>query len=59
MLVEEFGGGVDVVVCSGVGTADYHYCHGVVVDAVVVYWGFEEVGVFFEPEGDGLVELDP
>lgn len=49
MLVEEFGGGVDVVVCSGVGTADYHYCHGVVVDAVVVYWGFEEVGVFFEP----------
>lgn len=53
VLVEEFGGCVDVVVCSGVRAADYHYgvagCGGGggVVDAVVVYGWLEEVGVFF------------
>lgn len=53
VLVEEFGGGVDVVVCAGVGAADYHYCvagsarGGGVVDAVVVNRGLEEVGVGF------------
>ena len=53
ILVEEFGGRVDVVVCSCVGAADYHDCvaggagGGGVVDAVVVDWGAEEVGVCF------------
>ena len=28
----------------------YHYCDVLVVDAVVVDWGFQEVGVLFEPE---------
>lgn len=32
VLVEEFGGGVEVVVCAGVGPADDHDGHGVVVD---------------------------
>lgn len=27
VLVEEFWGRVDVVVCSGVGAAENHYCH--------------------------------
>lgn len=55
ILVKEFRGRVDVVVCSGVGAADYHYCvalrggGGGVVDAVVVYRGLEEVGVGFQP----------
>lgn len=58
VLVEEFGGRVDVVVGAGVGAADYHYgvagCvwGGGVVDAVVVDWGTEEVGVGFEPGED-------
>lgn len=47
VLVEEFGRGVEVVVCSGVGTADDHDCVaggvGGVVDAVVVDGGLEEV----------------
>ena len=53
ILVEEFGGGVDVVVCSRVGAADYHHRvaggagGGGVVDAVVVDWGAKEVGVGF------------
>jgi hypothetical protein len=47
VLVEEFGGAVDVVVCSCVGPADDHDGHWVRVDAVVVDWGFEEVGVLF------------
>ena len=65
VLVEPFGGLVDVVVCSGVGAADdlgglamglgnskgerCHDCDILVVDAVVVDWRFEEVGVLFEP----------
>lgn len=55
VLVEEFGGCVDVVVGAGVGAADYHYCvaggsrGGGVVDTVVVDRGLEEVGVSFEP----------
>ena len=57
VLVEPFGGGIDVVVCAGVGAADDHDGYVVVVDAVVIYGGFEEVGVFFEPVGreKGLV----
>lgn len=53
ILVEEFGGRVDVIVCSCVGAADYHYRvaggagGGGMVDAVVVDWGAEEVGVGF------------
>ena len=53
ILVEEFGGRVDVVVCSRVGAADYHHRvaggagGGGVVDAVVVDWGAKEVGVGF------------
>lgn len=53
VLIEEFWGGVYVVVCSGVGAADDHYgvagCAGGgrVVDTVVVDGGLEEVGVFF------------
>lgn len=47
VLVEEFGGGVEVVVCAGVGAAYDHDGHGVVVDQVVVDGGFEEVGVLF------------
>lgn len=43
VLVEEFGSGVDVVVCSCVGAADDHDGQGIRVDAVVVDWGFEEV----------------
>ena len=46
-MVEEFGGAVDVVVCSCVWAADDHDGHWVGVDAVVVDWGFEEVGVLF------------
>lgn len=55
VLVEEFGGCVDVVVGAGVGAADYHYRvaggsrGGGVVDTVVVDRGLEEVGVSFEP----------
>jgi len=47
VLVEELWGAVDVVVCSCVGASDDHYGHWVRVDAVVVDWGFEEVGVLF------------
>jgi hypothetical protein len=32
VLVEEFGGRVEVVVCAGIGAADDHDGHGVVVD---------------------------
>lgn len=46
VLVEEFGGAVDVVVGAGVGAADDHDGERVGVDAVVVYGRFEEVGVF-------------
>jgi hypothetical protein len=56
VLVEPFGRLVDVVVGSRVGSADYHYCEGVVVDAVVVHGGLEEVGVFGDP-GRGFVSL--
>lgn len=53
VLVEEFGCGVEVVVCSRVGAADDHdgVAGGVggVVDAVVVDGGLEEMGVGFEP----------
>jgi hypothetical protein len=52
-LVEEFGRGVEVVVCSGVGAANDHDCVaggvGGVVDAVVVDGRLEEVRVGFEP----------
>jgi len=48
VLEEPFGGGVYVVVGSGVGAPDYHYCEVGVVDAVVVDGGFEEVGVLFK-----------
>lgn len=37
------------------GLGAYHDCYVVIVDAVVVYGGLEEVGVFFEPSR-GLVE---
>jgi hypothetical protein len=47
VLVEEFGSAVDVVVCAGVGAADDHDGQGIVVDQVVVDWGFEEVGICF------------
>lgn len=43
ILVEELGGLVDVVVSACVGPADDHHGHRVVVDAVVVDWGFEQV----------------
>lgn len=55
VLVEEFGGAVDVVVGAGVGAADYHYSiaggsrGGGVVDAVIVDGRLEEMGVSFEP----------
>ena len=55
VLIEEFGGRVDVVVSAGVGTAHDHDGEaggergGGGVDAVVVSWGLEEVGVLFEP----------
>jgi hypothetical protein len=49
VLVEPFGGFVDVVVCAGVGAADDHDGDGVVVDAVVVYGGLQHVGVFGDP----------
>jgi hypothetical protein len=52
-LVEEFGRGVEVIVCSGVGAADDHDGiaggGGGVVDAVVVDGGLEEVRIGFEP----------
>lgn len=51
VLVEPFGGLVDVVVGAGVGAADDHDGEAFVVDAVVVDGGFEEVGVFFKPGG--------
>lgn len=38
-----------MVICAGVGAANDHDHYIFVVDAVVVYWGFEEVGVVFEP----------
>jgi len=62
VLVEEFGGAVDVVVGAGVGAADYHYCvaggsrGGGVVDAVVVYRRLEEVRISFEPTGKSSLE---
>lgn len=37
------------------GLGAYHDCYVVIIDAVVVYGGLEEVGVFFEPSR-GLVE---
>lgn len=49
VLVEPFGGLVDVVVCALVGAADDHDSYGVVVDAVVVDGGLEYVGVFCNP----------
>lgn len=49
VLVEPFCGLIDVVVCASVGTADNHDSDGGVVDAVVVDWGLEEVGVFGYP----------
>lgn len=49
VLVEEFGGLVDVEVCAGVGAADDHDGEVIVVDAVVVDGGLEKVGVFLEP----------
>jgi hypothetical protein len=49
VLVEPFGGLVDVVVCALVGAADDHDGYRVVVDAVVVDWGFEHVRVFCDP----------
>lgn len=49
VLVEEFGRGVDVVVCSSVGAAYDHDGHGIVVDAVVVDRRFEEMGILAEP----------
>lgn len=55
MLVEEFRGGVDVVVGAAVGAADDHDGvalgggGGGVVDAVVVHGGLQEVGIFLKP----------
>lgn len=62
VLIEEFGGCVNVVVGTGIGAADYHYCvagssrGGGVVDAVVVDRGLEDVGVSFEPVQKSLSE---
>jgi len=52
VLVEPFGGFVDVVVGAGVGAAYDHYCDIFIIDAVVVNRWFEEMGVFFEPFWD-------
>lgn len=53
VLIEEFRGGVDVVVCSCVGSADDHDGvsggSGWMVDAVVVDGGLEKMGIGFEP----------
>jgi len=49
VLVEPFCSFVDVVVGSFIRAADYHYGYGVGVDAIVVDWGFEHVGVFGDP----------
>ena len=49
VLVEPFCCFVDMVVCAFIGAADYHDGYGGVVDAVVVYGGFEHVGVFGDP----------
>ena len=57
ILVEEFGRGVDVEVCSGVGPANYHdgiagrEARGGVVYAVIIHGGLEQMRVFFEPVG--------
>jgi hypothetical protein len=58
MLIEELRGSVDVVVCSSIGSSDNHNCqatgrNGWGIHAVVVDGGFEEVGVVFEPVGEG------
>lgn len=61
-MVEELWGGVDVVVCSCVGSANDHDgvagCGrgGGVVDAVVVDGWLEKVGVGVEP-GIGIVSI--
>ena len=52
VLVEPFRGSVDVIVCASIGATDDHDCYILVVDAVVVYGRFEEVGICFEP-GEG------
>lgn len=41
VLEEELGRLVDVVVGASVGSAYYHYGHGIMMDAVVVDWRFE------------------
>jgi len=57
ILVEEFGCGVDVVVCSRVGPTNYHNgiagreARGGVVYAIIIHGGLEKMRVFFEPLG--------
>jgi hypothetical protein len=51
VLVEPFGSRVDVVVVTGVGPADDHHGHVLVVDTVVVDRRLEEMGVLGEPLG--------
>ena len=51
VLVEELRRLVDVVVCAGIGSAHDHDSHRIAVDAVVVDWRLEQVGVFAEPFG--------
>ena len=54
VLVEPFGGLVDVVICAGVGTADDHDGDGIIVNTVVVDGRLEHVGVFRNPGGWGV-----
>lgn len=55
VLIEELGGGVDMVVSAGIGTTNDHDCQttcgrgGRVIDAVVVDGRLEEMGIFLEP----------
>ena len=54
MLEEEFGRGIDVEIAPGVRAANDHDGHADViclVDAVVVDWGLEVVGVVFGTGG--------
>lgn len=54
VLEEPLGGGVDVVVATGVGTTDDHDRYAVtVVEAGIVNRGLEEMGVGCEPGGAG------
>lgn len=49
VLIEPFGGLIDVVVCAGVGAANDHDGDGIIVNAIVVHGRLEHVGVFRNP----------